>query len=367
MKFWKFFLAANLVLSQILSLLIYASPAKATPPTDFINETLLTGLNEPTAIQFLPDGRMLILSRYGSIRVAQPGAIQVDPTPFFDLTSVTNTSQGERGLTGIALDPGFLTNGFVYLFYTRNLPLRDRVARFTASGNTADPGSEIVIWQDNVEAPVWHHGGSVQGGSDNKLYISIGDGFDRANEVQSLTSYRGKLLRVNLNGSIPTDNPFYDGAGPNLDAIWALGLRNPFRFSFDNETGRMYIGDVGGNDAINSHEEVNLGAAGANYGWPICEGPQKTQSGGNCTPPTNPGTYQSPFYSYPHAGRDSSVVGGLVYRDGNFPTQYDGDYFYGDYVQNWVRGFDLDPQSGTFIDTFNFEPTDGSSDGPYGE
>ena len=357
----------------VLLVLFLTTPptTHAFPPTDFVTETLITDLNQPTAIEFLPDGRMLIIDRFGAVDIVQAGASQVDATPFMTLTNV-NTQMGERGLTGIALDPDFDTNGYFYLFYTANSPLVDRVSRFTASGNTASVLSEFVVWQDNdedgpVEAPVWHHGGSVQVGSGNKLYISIGDGFDRANEVQSLTSYRGKLLRVNLNGSIPTDNPFYDGAGPNLDAIWALGLRNPFRFSFDNETGRMYIGDVGGNDAINSHEEVNLGAAGANYGWPICEGPQKTQSGGNCTPPTNPGTYQSPFYSYPHAGRDSSVVGGLVYRDGNFPTQYDGDYFYGDYVQNWVRGFDLDPQSGTFIDTFNFEPTDGSSDGPYGE
>ena len=300
---------------------------------------------------------MLILSRYGFIQQVQPGASSVDPTRFLTLTNI-NVDQGERGLTGFALDPNFGSNQFFYLFYTANSPLRDRVSRFTMTGATADPASEVVIWQDDVESPWWHHGGSVLIGPDGNLYISTGDGFDRLNEVQLLTSYRGKMLRVNRNGAIPTDNPFYDGGGPNKDEIWARGLRNPFRISFDSATGDLYIGDVGANDPGTSIEELNRwrsgAATGLNFGWPICQG--------NCAT----AGMTNPIFSYPHAGRDSSITGGFVYRGGNFPAAYQGSYFYGDYVQNWIKRLTFDA-GGNVTGNLNFEPSNGVPDGPYGE
>jgi glucose/arabinose dehydrogenase len=327
-----------------------------SPPT-FISETLITGLNEPTSVNFLPDGRMLILSRYGVIHQVQPGSSSVDPTPFMTLTNI-NTAEGERGLTGFALDPNFGTNRFFYLFYTANAPLRDRVSRFTMVGTTASPSSEFVVWQDDVASPLWHHGGSVLIGPDGKIYISTGDGFDRGNEVQPLTSFRGKMLRVNLDGTIPTDNPFYDGAGPNKDEIWARGLRNPFRMSFDPGTGDLYIGDVGANDPGTSIEEVNRWRAGSpaglNFGWPICQG--------SCAM----AGMTNPTFSYPHAGRDSSITAGFVYRGGNFGPAYEGSFFYGDYVQNWIKRLTFDA-SGAVTANLNFEPPNGASDGPYGE
>jgi glucose/arabinose dehydrogenase len=323
----------------------------------FTSEILITGLNEPTSVNFLPDGRMLILSRYGIILQVQPGSTIVDPTPFLTLANV-NTDQGERGLTGFALDPNFGTNHFFYLFYTANAPLRDRVSRFTMVGTTASPSSEFVVWQDDLTSPLWHHGGTVLMGPDARLYISTGDGFDRGNEVQPLTSYRGKILRVNTDGTIPADNPFVDGAGPNKDEIWARGLRNPFRMSFDVATGDLYIGDVGANDPATSIEEVNRwragSAAGLNFGWPICQGSCATAG------------MTDPIFSYPHAGRDSSITGGFVYRGGNFPASYQGSYFYGDYVQNWIKRLTFDA-SGNVTGNANFEPSDGTSDGPYGE
>ena len=124
-------------------------------------------------------------------------------------------------------------------------------------------------------------------GSDGKLYITHGDQFE-VDGAQQLSSYRGKILRINKDGSIPTDNPFHDGAGPNRDEIWAYGLRNPFRMSIDRITGTMYIGDVGGNIASTAIEEVNVGTRGANYGWPLCEG--------NCGIPGVTGA----IYEYPH-------------------------------------------------------------------
>jgi glucose/arabinose dehydrogenase len=348
-------------------LLTNSKDALAAPPANFTSETLLTNLNEPTAVSFLPDGRMLVLERYGRVHLAEAGASTVNPTAFIDLTTNTNTDQGERGLTGIAVDPQFATNGYVYFFYTSNSPLRDRVSRFTVTGNIASPATEQVIWQDDVVAPFWHHGGTIGFGSDGMLYISTGDGFDRANESQLLSSYRGKILRINSNGTIPTDNPFYDGAGTNKDEVWALGLRNPFRFQFDSQTGSMYIGDVGGNDASQSDEEINGGASARNFGWPICEGQNQSPGGGACTPPSSPGTYTSPFHTYPHGGSDASVTGGFVYRGGNFPAPYKDSYFYGDYVRNWVKGITLDPSTGDKTGEFNFEPATGTNNGPYGE
>ena len=154
---------------------------------------------------------------------------------------------------------------------------------------------------------------------------------------------------------MPTDNPFYDGAGPNVDSIWARGLRNPFRAYYDAPTGRFFIGDVGGNDASTAWEEVDLGARGANYGWPNCEN-------GTCGNPN----FTAALYSYPHNGRDSAVVSGFVYHGTQFPSSYQGSYFFADYAQNWIKRLTFDA-SGNVNGVFNFEPPDGSSDGPYGD
>lgn len=333
------------------------TPTPTPAPGTFQNQTLIVGLTQPTAIQFLPDGRMLILERLGKIKVVQPGSTSVDSTPFITLTNI-NTDEGERGLTGIALDPNFTTNGYFYLFYTANSPLRDRVSRFTASGNTASLASEVVMWQDNVDADFWHHGGTIAFGPDGKLYISTGDHFDTsagaAHVSQRLDSYRGKILRINSDGTIPADNPFNDNAGPNLDAIWARGLRNPFRFSFDFPSGRMYIADVGGNDPPTSVEEVNLGVAGANYGWPICEG--------TCSTPG----MTNPFFSYNHSNRDASITGGFVYRSSQFPASYQGSYIYADYAQNWIKRLTFNGD-GSVNQNLNFWPENGAADTPIGD
>ena len=168
-------------------------------------------------------------------------------------------------------------------------------------------GSEVVLYEDPVNANAEHHGGAIMFGNDGKLYFTTGEHFD-AGVAQNLASPRGKIHRINLDGTIPTDNPFYDGAGPNWDSIWAYGLRNPFRAFYDAPTGRMYIGDVGGNDYSTAKEEVNLGARGANYGWPDYEG--------YCSAPCT-----TPLFAYPHNGRDSAVVSGFVYHGTAFPGE----------------------------------------------
>jgi hypothetical protein len=147
--------------------------------------------------------------------------------------------------------------------------------------------------------------------------------------------------------------PVHDGTGPNVDSIWALGLRNPYRASYDSVTDRIYIGDVGGNDPPTSKEEVNLGVRGANYGWPNSEG--------NCSAPCT-----SPIYFYPHNGRDAAITAGFVYRGSQYPSSFQGSFFYADYGQNWIKRLTFDA-SGNVTGSVNFEPANGAADGPYGD
>jgi len=326
------------------TLTVTTTPCEPTP--QFVNDRVIIGLDEPTALTFTPDGRMLIGERDGTVWVAQPGAGQVDPAPFLSLPSVS--TDNERGLLGITLDPAFAQNGYVYAFYTHG-SLRNRVSRFQATGNGAPAGTEQVVWQHDDASDIWHQGGDLHFGPDGYLYISVGDHL-RGDTVQDLDSYNGKILRIAADGSVPVDNPFYDGSGPNRDAIWIRGLRNPFRFTIDHPTGRMIIGDVGEGTA----EEVNVGVRGGNYGWPLCEGP--------CGVPG----MTNPVYSYVHNVQDASVTGGFVYRGTQFPSEYQGDYFFADYAANWIKRLTFDA-AGNVTGVHNFEPPDGHRDGPYGD
>ena len=347
--------------SLLVSVSVIAAHAQMAEPTvppdppkfdaqqapNFVSDTVIIGLNEPTNMVFTPDGRMLIIERAGTIWVVPPGGTAVNPTPVVTLPSV-NTAD-ERGLLGITLDPNFASNGFFYVFYTNAGSRRNQVSRLTMVGNTASLATEQVIWQNDDNADIWHQGGDLHFGPDGYLYISVGDHLNSLS-AQDLGSYNGKILRLTRDGVAPTDNPFYDGSGPNLDAIWARGLRNPFRFAIDSTTGRVIIGDVG----EGTTEEVDIGAPGANYGWPTCEGSCSTSGMTN------------PIYSYPHANHDASITGGFVYRGSQFPADYQGDFFFGDYAQNWIKRLEFDA-SGGLSAVRNFEPPDGSLDGPYGD
>ena len=320
----------------------------------FRNEILATNLNLPTSMAFLPDGGMLVGELGGRIRLLAPPYTQPEPTPFLQLSNVGRNSN-EQGLYAIAVDPNFEDNHYFYVYYTLGTPNQDRLSRFTANATHTGtvPGSELVLFQDPGTSNADHHGGGIAFGNDGKIYLATGDNLDPASS-QDLTSPRGKILRINPDGTVPTDNPFYDGAGPNYDAIWALGLRNPFRIYYDAPTGRLFIGEVGGNFTGTATEELNIGARGANYGWPNVEGPNGPQG------------YTDPVYSYPHNGRDACIVAGFVYRGTQFPSTYQGSFFFADYVQNWIRRLTFDA-NGTVTGVFNFEPLDGSVDGPYGD
>ncbi len=323
----------------------------AAQSTGFVNEVVVPGITSATTIAFLPDGRMLVGELTGTIWVVQPGANAPDPTPFLQLSNPNIVA--EQGLLDVLPDPNFAQNGRYYVFYTKGFPdgvNHNRVSRFTASGNTTSPSTEVVLWQDFWSAGNDHHGGTLAVGTDGKLYFTVGDG-TFSFQVQNLSYYGGKVLRINLDGTIPTDNPFYDGAGTNKDEIWALGFRNPFRMSVDPVTGRMYEGDVGENSTTSSIEEVNLVTRGANYGWPLCEG--------SC----GLAGMTNPIFQYVHPNHDAAIIGGVVYRGNQFPAQYVGSYFYGDYAQNFVRRLTLNA-NGTVASALNFWPADGSLDDP---
>jgi glucose/arabinose dehydrogenase/PKD repeat protein len=342
---------------RIPSVPVIGRTGLALDDAGFQNEILATGFDLPTNIEFLPDGRMLVGEIAGIIKMLPPPYTTPDPTPFLDLDiDIAGYAGLQQGIFDIALDPDFTSNHFYYVFYTNDSPNRDRLSRFTANVavDGTVPGSEVILYEDPLPSDTEHHGGAVNFGNDGKIYFTTGEHFNATN-AQDLTGPRGKIHRINPDGTVPTDNPFYDGAGPNWDSIWAYGLRNPFRAFYDAPTGRLLVADVGGNDYATAYEELDLGVRGANYGWPDCES-------GDCG---NPG-YTSAIYAYPHLGRDACITGGFVYHGSAFPSSYQGRYFFADYTQNWIKCLSFDAQ-GNVDGVFDFEPPDGTSDGPYGD
>jgi glucose/arabinose dehydrogenase len=307
------------------------TPARGAVPTGFTHSQAASGLIGPTDIEFAPDGRLFVAEEAGKLLIAKPNGTL---TTFLDISSNVDTT-GERGLMGVAFDPNFATNHFVYLHYTRKAtattPVHNRVARVTANGDRAVAGSEVLIFRLNNQSAVNHLGGALDFGRDGKLYISTGDNATTGN-AQNFNNLFGKMLRVNKDGTIPTGNPFYATASGKNRAIWALGLRNPFKFAIKPGTATLFINDVG----ENTWEEINQGAAGANYGWPVYEGPESDAN------------YRPPIYAYEHGTTNTtgcSITGGAFYNPATvqFPSEqgYVGDYFFADFCNGWIRRYDL--------------------------
>src|SRR6476620_3885052 len=224
------------IAAGFLALLIaHSSATAATLPAGVAETQIAGGLSSPTAMEIAPDGRIFVCLQAGQLRVIKNGALL--PTPFVSLTVDSN---GERGLLGIAFDPNFAANNFVYVYYTvSTTPRHNRVSRFTANGDVAIVGSELVLLDlNNLSTATNHNGGAIHVGPDGKLYIAVGENANSSNS-QTLTNLLGKVLRINSDGSIPTDNPFFNSATGNNRAIWSLGLRNPFTIAFQPGTGRM--------------------------------------------------------------------------------------------------------------------------------
>jgi glucose/arabinose dehydrogenase len=315
----------SIVGAGIVTLTFSATPAvAATLPPRFTEALVAGGLTNPTAMAFAPDGRLFVCQQGGQLRVIANGALL--PTPF--VTLVVN-SDGERGLLGVAFDPAFSVNHYVYVYYTATSPaIHNRVSRWTANGDVADPGSEHVLLDlNNLSSATNHNGGAIHFAGDGTLFIAVGENATGSN-AQSLGNLLGKILRINADGTIPTDNPFYTQATGVNRAIWALGLRNPYTFAFQPVTGRMFINDVG----ENTYEEINDGIAGSNYGWPNSEGPT-----------ANPNE-RGPLYYYGHGTGPflgCAIAGGTFYNPSTnqFPSGYAGKYFFADFCGGWMNRF----------------------------
>lgn len=343
-------------------------PDVVNPPPDF-TDTLVTSVDAPTALAWLPDGRMLITRQIGQL-IIRDGATN---TTALTLGAKVCTN-GERGLLGVAVDLNYTTNNYIYLYYTfnkfnqssnncstntTNVPV-NRVSRFILNGNDVDETSELVL-VDNMKSYAGNHnGGDVHFGKDGKLYISVGDaGCDYAGNSGCAGSndaardkhiLLGKMLRINPDGSIPSDNPFYAGnqtdrrcnvsgqttVGQHCQETWAWGLRNPFRFAMDpNAAGtRLYINDVG----QNVWEEIDEGLSGADYGWNVREGHCANGSTSNCGAP--PAGMTNPIYDYKHGINPNpspfqncnSITGGAFVPNNVWGSAYNGAYIFSDYV-----------------------------------
>ena len=304
-------------------IILVTATRAATLPAGFA-ETSIAGLTSPTAMALASDGRIFVCQQNGNLRVIKNGALLA--TPF--LTVAVNAN-GERGLLGIAFDPNFAANNFVYIYYTTSAaPIHNRISRFTADGDVAVAGSETVLLDlNNLSGATNHNGGAMHFGPDGKLYAAVGENANSANS-QTLNNLLGKMLRLNSDGTIPTDNPFFNQATGNNRAIWALGLRNPFTFNFQPGTGRMHINDVG----QVTWEEINVGVAGSNYGWPSCEG--------FCNPPN--ANFRDPIFQYARSAPNCAITGGAFYNPTNpqFPVEFIGKYFYADFCGAYIRIID---------------------------
>jgi len=319
------------------------APPTAVPITDPAAirvelRTIVGGLDTPVGIANANDGsgRLFILEKIGRIRIVQGGSLL--PEPFLDITDRVNAGGSEQGLLGLAFHPDYPRNGHFFVNYTDHRG-DTVISRFsvTSDPNRADPATETVIL--TLDQPAGNHnGGHLLFGPDGYLYIGTGDGGgagDQFGNGQNGQTLLGAMLRLDVDGgrpyAIPPDNPFR-GNPAVRDEIWAIGLRNPWRYSFDRLTGDLYIADVG----QNRYEEVDFQRAGSpggqNYGWPIMEG-------SHCYPEDQPCDRTGltlPVVEYDHS-QGCSVTGGYVYRGREFPI-LTGIYLFGDYCTGRIWG-----------------------------
>ncbi|MGH2560492.1 MAG: DUF7594 domain-containing protein [Thermomicrobiales bacterium] len=342
----------------LVAALVQPGQAPAAVPSNF-TDTAIASVGAPTDLAFTPEGRVLITTQGGRLRLYSNGTLR--STPALDLSGRV-CADFERGLLGVAVDPSFSSNGYVYLYYTydwagdsmcaRNTSRSpvNRVSRFMlGSASTINPASEVILL-DNMPSPNGNHNaGDLAFGNDGLLYVAIGDGgcdldspsncAGQNGNARDLYRLSGKILRITKTGGVPSSNPFMGSnsdrcaltgrttAGRVCQEIFATGLRNPFRFAFNpNESiTRFYINDVG----QNLWEEIDVGRKGADYGWNVREGFCANGSTSDCGAP--PAGMTNPLYAYGH-GSCTSITGSAFVPNGVWPENYDGAYLFGDYT-----------------------------------
>lgn len=334
---------------------LYANSVDTELKVAFPNLTF----NRPVDLQHAGDGtnRIFIISQQGIIYVFDNNPEATDRKVFLDISGQV-VSGGERGLLGLSFHPDYEDNGYFFINYTAPNPLRTVISRFevsTDNANSADENSELILLE--YEQPFTNHnGGQVAFGPDGYLYIASGDGGsggDPDNNAQDRTTLLGAILRIDvdnisgdLNYAIPDDNPFVDNTEGYREEIFAYGLRNPWRMSFDHETGWLWCGDVG----QSGWEIIHLIEKGKNYGWNILEGSHCYPPGSEC----DTTGLEMPLYEYEWGVDGRSITGGYVYRGSQFPG-LDGKYVYGDYMFGtiWALEYDgeHDPVNIELIDT----------------
>lgn len=280
----------------------------------FDRAVVASGFDQPTDFRFLPDGRIIVAEKGGVIKmIDDQGNVLAQPVATLAVNNLF-----ERGIQGIAVDPDFSSNGYIYVAYTTP-DAYDRLSRLAVVGNTAAPASEFLLFATTETVSTSHRGGGLAFGPDGKLYWAKGDDLTAAN-AQDLTNIHGKILRINSDGSVPSDNP---GLGPGANPlIWAYGFRNPFRMSF-TEDGKLLVADVG----QSLFEELNLVTKGGNYGWPGSEGPCTS----NCAGQTDP------IYVYGHGGSGAAITAGVYYTGDQLGAGYKNKVFIADEVQGWMK------------------------------
>lgn len=316
------------------------SPASQSGPPNAELLEVGSGLDLPVAIASAGDGsgRLFIVEREGTIRILNGSTLLANP--FLDVSALVRCCAGEQGLLGLAFDPSYETNGYFYINYSRISGGDTLVARYQVSSDPdlADPDSGqtvLAIGQPNTN----HNGGQLQFGPDGYLYIGMGDGGgagDPQNRAQNPGTLLGKMLRIDVHGgspyAVPGDNPFVSDPSV-LDEIWALGLRNPWRFSFDRQTGDLLIADVGQNGWEEIDRQPASSSGGENYGWSCYEGTHDYNVARDCS---SLGSLAFPILEYSH-DFGCSVTGGYRYRGGAYP-ELSGIYFYSDYCSGRLWG-----------------------------
>lgn len=355
--------AGRTAVTGILAALVSlgASPARAesgtvSVPDGFRHDEIAAGVTDPTGFAFLPDGRLLVVEQkqpppqdgkgfvYLVVGSDVVGPILVIPD--------VSTAGNEEGLLGVAVDPAWPDRPYVYVYYSRTSSV-NVVRRYTASGDLMAPGSFALTLDEPYDVVAdlpssfeFHNGGTLRFGPDGFLYVSQGDdATDDCTELQDPSSWQGVVLRLDVStlpgGSggppakadlVPSGNPF-TGPDDNARLTFALGFRNPFRFTIDPATGKLYVGDVGESD----WEELDECVGGESFGWPLREGAHDFPPGAGC--PGIAGV--DPIVEYPHSGGPAAIIAGPRYRTGaevyTFPAEYDGDVFYASFYEGWIR------------------------------